>query len=431
MAQLELIKYTPYREQIDRNGHIKLDGDGAIIWVADRLGRPIDDLPTIFWNDGEAWHEANHFSIEKVMSKQGRPTKTALSLIKHLAAYASWLESEELDWKHFPVRREERSLVKFRGYLIDQRDRTRTLSPGTVTARMAAVIQFYRHVQAYGLIQKSSPLWKDRMAVIRYHDVTGFERTMMRVASDLAIPNRRRDGPRLEDGLTPLRTEDAASLLHFAKERCTPELHLMLSLGVLAGARYDTIASLGVKDIERAYPDTQTPDTYRIRVGPGTSVRTKFDVQGELMVPRFLIEDLKAYAMSMQRLKRQDLASPANRGLLFLTSHGNPYASSSFSRLMTEFRRDAVAAGLRFMAKFKFHETRATFGTWLMGVALKTAGPKAAVAFVKEAMLHKDEKTTFLYVRFVEEAPVKAQVAAEFNKTFSGVVKRDWSQYHA
>ena len=83
------------------------------------------------------------------------------------------------------------------------------------------------------------------------------------------------------------------------------------------------------------------------------------------------------------------------------------------------------------MGSFKFHQTRATFGTWLMEVALRVASTKAAVAFVRDAMLHKDEKTTFLYVRFHEEGPVKAAMANEFSAVFSGLVKRDWNQYHA
>ncbi|NEX63445.1 tyrosine-type recombinase/integrase [Noviherbaspirillum galbum] len=422
MAQLEFIDYTPWREEID--------GD-ALQFVPDKLGRPIKGLPTIFWSNGEPWSEANHFSIEKVLSNQGQSTKTALALMKHLAAYANWLESEGLDWRHFPVRRDDRSVVRFRGYLIDQRDRTGGLSPGTTTARMAAVIQFYRHVQAYGLIAKSSPLWKDRMTVIRYHDSVGFERAIMRLSSELAIPNRKRNGLHLEDGLTPLRTEDVAKLMKFTQEQNLRELHLMLSLGILAGARIDTITSLGVKNIETAYPDVQTPGTYRLRVGPGTGVRTKFDVSGELMVPKFLIDNLKEYSYSMQRLRRQDLASEPNRGLLFLTSRGNPYVSSTFNRLMTDLRRNAVADGLRFMHSFKFHQTRATFGTWLMGVAISVAGPKVAVEFVKQTMLHRHERTTFLYVRFLEEAPIKAQMAKEFSQAFSGLLKRDWTQYHA
>jgi hypothetical protein len=41
---------------------------------------------------------------------------------------------------------------------------------------------------------------------------------------------------------------------------------------------------------------------------------------------------------------------------------------------------------MRFMGNFKFHQTRATFGTWMMEVALRVASTKAAVAFVKDAM---------------------------------------------
>lgn len=296
---------------------------------------------------------------------------------------------------------------------------------------MAAVIQFYRHAQASALVDRGAPMWKDRQVVVRYYDTVGFERTLLRTSSELAIPNRNRPGLRLEDGLTPLRTDDAVKLLEFVNEQRLQELNLILSLGVLTGARFETITTLGVKNIENAYPDAETPDTYRLPVGPGTGVNTKFDVSGELMVPKFLINDLMEYSYSVRRLRRQGLASEANRGLLFLTIQGNPYESGSFNRLMTDLRRRALGAGMRFMGSFKFHQTRATFGTWLMEVALRVAGTKAAVAFVRDAMLHKDEKTTFLYVRFHEQSPVKAAVANEFSAVFSGVVNRDWNQYHA
>lgn len=421
MAVLEFIKYTPFREVIE---------DSSVSWVHDRLAHPIDKLPQIFWDGDEPWHEANHWALTKATSTTGGDIGTVTSLMKHLAAYASWLESQELDWRHFPMRKQDRAVVKYRGHLIAQRDRG-SLAPSTARSRMAAVIQFYRHAQVHGLVDRKSPLWRDRQAVVRYYDKVGFERTLLRTSSELAIPNRDRPGLRLEDGLTPLRTDDAVRLLEFAKEQRLHELNLILSLGVLTGARIETITTLGVKNIENAYPDAETPDTYRLPVGPGTGVNTKFDVSGELIVPKFLINDLMGYAYSVRRLRRQGLASEANRGLLFLTIRGNPYESGSFNRLMTDLRRRSLGAGMRFMGSFKFHQTRATFGTWLMEVALRVAGTKAAVAFVRDAMLHKDEKTTFLYVRFREQAPVKAAVANEFSAVFSGVVNRDWKQYHA
>src|SRR5438105_2693047 len=82
------------------------------------------------------------------------------SLMKHLTAYASWLEFMELDWRHFPVRKQDRALVLYRGELIAQRGRG-SLAPSTASARMAAVIQFYRHAQAYRLVERKSPMWKD------------------------------------------------------------------------------------------------------------------------------------------------------------------------------------------------------------------------------------------------------------------------------
>jgi integrase len=376
VPNLELIRYSPMREVVE---------EGSVRWIPDRLGHCIEKLPQIFWNNGEPWTEVNHWALTKAIDTVGGHIKTVTSLMKHLAAYASWLESAELDWRHFPTRKQDRSVVRYRKELISQRDRL-SLAPSTVSARMAAVIQFYRHSHAFGFMETKSPMWSDRQVVIHYFDAVGFTRTLSRISSDIGIPNRARPGLRLEGGLTPIRNEDAVRLLEFTKEQGLKELTLMLSLGILAGARIETITTLSVSDIENAYPDVQTQDTYRMRVGPGTNVRTKGAVSGELLVPRFLIEALKAYAYSMQRLRRQALASAPNRGRLFLTVRGNPYEPGSFNRLMTDLRRRALERGMRFMEGFKFHQTRATFGTWLMEVALRVSDAKTAVAFVRDAM---------------------------------------------
>ncbi len=83
------------------------------------------------------------------------------------------------------------------------------------------------------------------------------------------------------------------------------------------------------------------------------------------------------------------------------------------------------------MERFKFHQTRATFGTWMISMALSVTTAKAAVAFVRDAMLHKHERTTFLYLRFHQEAPIKAQIANGFSSRFSGVSNRDWKNFGA
>ncbi|OIN69522.1 hypothetical protein BL247_21940 [Ralstonia solanacearum] len=422
MAKLEGIRFTPMREAVE---------DGIVLWEPDKLGRRIDNLPQIFWDSGEPWSEANHWALTKALSTLGGHIKTVRSLMKHLTSYASWLESTGMDWRHFPMRMTDRAIVQFRGELIRQRDELGVLRPSTATSRMAAVIQFHRHAQIHGFVGQSSPMWRDRQVLHRFFDSVGFERTMLRISSELAIPNRARPGEQLEDGLTPLRPEHSTMLLDFTQKAGLQELHLMLSIGLLTGARLETISTLGVKNIEGALPDDSMPGFYRVPVGPGTGVNTKFNVSGDLLVPDFLIDALKGYAYSMQRLRRQALASEKNRGRLFLTVRGNPYEAQSFNRLMTDLRRRSMAAGMRFMRQFKFHQTRASYGTMLMELALEVTSAKNAVAFVCGAMLHKDESTTMRYVRFVEKAPVKALISKEYAAVFSGVVNRDWSQFRA
>lgn len=96
---------------------------------------------------------------------------------------------------------------------------------------------------------------------------------------------------------------------------------------------------------------------------------------------------------------------------------------------MTKLRQDALKNGLQFMASFKFHQTRATYGTWLMKMCLEVAPAGAAIEFVRMALLHKNEATTLKYVKFLECTAGKQKAAQEFYDAFSGLQGRDWNQY--
>ncbi|MDP9966946.1 hypothetical protein J2W37_004676 [Variovorax paradoxus] len=157
------------------------------------------------------------------------------------------------------MRKDQRAVLLFRGELIAQRDRG-SLKPSTAKVWMRAVIQFYRHCLVYGLVDRKSAMWSDREVATRYFDAAGFQRTIMRMPSDLVILNKTRSGLRLEDGLSPLRTADATRLLEFAKKEGLTELHLMLSLGVLTGARLETIVIVRRRP---PLPDAQSVESIR------------------------------------------------------------------------------------------------------------------------------------------------------------------------
>jgi integrase len=286
---------------------------------------------------------------------------------------------------------------------------------------MRAVIQFYRHCSVHNLVSNETPKWQDKQVVVHYLDSVGFERSVLRLSTDLSIPNRARQGLRLEDGLLPITAKHQSELLHFTANHASQEMDLMLLSAFFTGGRIGTLTSLRVSSLETAVPDSRAPGMWCLPVGPGTGIATKFDVSGKLLVPEQLMCLLKQYAYSPRRLKREEIAAKEHKALLFLTRFGKPYKPSAITREMVDLRRSATKAGLKFMQKFHFHQSRATFGTWLMTIALSVTSVKAAIEFVRDAMMHKHESTTMRYINFLEHTKAKVEVANAFSKAFMGL----------
>lgn len=416
MARLELIDYHPQRAVVS---------DGSIEWMPHNAGRAIDRLPQIFWSTGHPWSEANLLALEMARNRDVK-LKTINTLFEHIHKYANWLESEQIDWRHFPKNKAERVLVRYRGSLVTSRD-SGDLTPSTTSARMRAVIRFYRFCSIHNFISREAPKWQDKIAVVRYFDTVGFERTLMRLTTDISIPNRSRPGLTLEDGLTPLTSEHMLELLRFSEKNTSNELHLMLLIGFFTGARLGTITTLRIRSIEQAVRDPRVRGMWVVPIGPGTGIATKFDVSGDLLVPNELMQMLIGYARTPRHTDRMIKANKDDKSLLFLTRNGQQFMPTTVAREMVDLRRSSMRAGLKFMEKFKFHQSRATFGTWLMSISLKATSVnsvKTAIEFVKRAMHHKHEATTFRYITFIEHNQAKIEVANAFTDSFLGLASR-------
>lgn len=390
----------------------------------------VERLPQIFWSDQAPWQEPNLWAYERAVSGCV-DMQTVEANLRGLTHYANFLESVGLKWFEFPLMKADRCLIRYRGHLKDA-IKNSELSPSTASARMRSVIAFYRWAQQNGLLSPTLQLWSERDIYIKYFDITGFQRTLQRVTTDLSIPNRARPGDRLEGGLLPVSAADRNAILQFAKTNASLEMFLMLSLGFFTGMRLSTISDLKIKSLENAVSDPVVPNMFLVAVGPGASpsVSTKFGVTGSIWITRDLIDALKEYAYSTRRLVREAKALPSLRDTLFLTRFGNSYSrngsdkSSALNVEMVKFRRDGVRAGLECLRHFHFHQTRCTFGTELATLALKAGGEINAIAFVRNALLHRDEATTFKYIKFVKTTPVKELVANEFTYAFLGAIHR-------
>lgn len=384
------------------------------------VGGKTAPLPRIFFDDGEPWLAANRYAAYLLTTTSGKNPKTITSKMNHLKAYASWLEENQIDWRNFPKKQKDRCLFQYRGFLIDTREKG-LLAASTVTTRMGAVIQFYRYAQREFLLDPTAYLWNDNLKKLHFYTTVGLSRTLSVLSSELSIPNRKTKHACLEDGLLPITEKNRDLLIKFLFDNGQVELLLMCLIGFFTGARSETIRTIKISTLEKASNELTSDKIKILRIGPGTGVKTKNDVQGYLALPSFLFSTLQKYAHSTKRLIRQAKADSSQKDLLFLSFRGNMYSENTFTKLFSDLRNKLISSGHTQFKNFKFHQSRATYGTCLMRIALdKTGSQSNAIIFVKERMLHKSESTTWKYIKFIEDTKDEEEFAKQFFNLFTG-----------
>ncbi|MBA6100320.1 MULTISPECIES: site-specific integrase [Pseudomonas] len=418
MARLRHIEHFPRQYEILGEN---------VVWTETKRREPISSMPVLFWNDSSPWREANLWALERADSGDVS-IDTVRSNMTSLLMYANWLEASGTDWWHFPLKKSERCLVMYRGFVVRQRDND-VIAPSTASQRMRDVISFYRWLRAANFLISDWPLWKEHNISIRFTTDVGFQRTMMIQTTDLAIKNRRRSGVHLEDGVTPVSSVDRDAILEFVKQHGSWEVFLLLTLGFFTGMRIGTLCDLKIDSLRRATREPLAPSLYRIAIGPAArpTVKTKYDVSGHCWITAEHRDLILRYADSSRRISRANKAKNYDSELIFLSKNGNPYVrtntqrSSSVNVEMHELRKKAKVHGITAFEGFYFHQTRATFATQLATALLPLVGVAGTVGLVREAMLHRDESTTLKYIKFVQQSPIKEAIANEFTKAFMGV----------
>lgn len=418
MASLEVISFQRHEPVVP-----VMDSPTTMDWRASCASY---ELPTIVWASGETWGQANLWAYH--LAEQLDP-KTVMASMKHLASYARWLEADGVEWWNFPDKKSERCLFKFRKALTSARD-ANEIAPSTASARMAAVLRFYRWARAAELICPRGVMWEDREVAVKTTSTFGLERTMQVLSSELVIPNRKvKGGFHLEDGVLPVTEEGRRDIQAFADMHASDELSLMLAIGFGSGLRLGTLCDLKVATLEHSTIDPVT-GWRRMDVGPAARppVATKFGVSGKVPIWEELRNRALQYAISPRRLKRQAKAVPENRGLLFLSRYGEPYTQGAVTTEMCRLRAKALKANVHVFRDFYFHRSRATFATLLMRVALKVVPVGEAIDLVREACLHANADTTMGYVKFIEQSRAMRESADAFTEVFLGISKRELSR---
>jgi integrase len=426
--------------------------DGKPRWVEHRFNL----FPIILDGMGVPWAEANVYLLSRLEDAVMPAMSTYSSIAEDLAAYRRFLDETRLDWLHFPSQKLSRPTYRYNGHLKSLLS-AGEIATATAKRRMGTVIGFYNWLKRENVLMPEHPPWKEADRYIDIKDRYGFKHLKKVVTTDVSIRIAKQDDPYdgtiNDDGkLRPLSQDEQAWLIDALVSLGNTEMTLIHLMGLLTGARIQTILTLRVRHVQQEVGDDQKERTLRLPVGPGTGIDTKWDKQMVLHIPIWFYRMLRTYAHSDRARKRREQAAggDSQNQYLFLSVRSNPlYRSKEASRAFdatNALRHAKVGQGVRqFITdyvipyvrqqygvknfRYRFHDTRATFGMNLTDhqfdlVEQGKTTLKAVREFVKTRMGHESSATTDLYLHYRQTQKLVRRVGEEYESHLQRLAER-------
>ena len=420
----------------------------------------LPNFPVLIQSDGEPWAIGNLYLITKLHKEASYESKTFRGIADHLLDYLRFVDEEKLDYLFFPKNDRLKVTFRYRQRLIEFVNNGQ-LSASTASARINAVVNFYREIINWNLIDGDKFDGIAFIEIKKYISVTssyGIQKNLKVNSHNLAIPNQKkqRQSEYINDGgmLRPLTVDEQSCVLK-ALLKSSREYQLMFYFALFTGARVQTIGTLRLKHLKG---DFDSNGYLRLSIGAGSQIDTKRGKRMTLLVPGWLVQDMRIYVVSDEAKKRRDRSfyGATEDNYVFLSKSGVPYYTSkkeifdhSDSRIsesagMIDRARDVAiqdGAALRTHIQqilfprircdspsfqdFTFHDLRATFGMNLLESQLQHMGDQnitAAVEYVRQRMGHANIEMTMQYLKYKSRLKWKNTVQHEFeNQLFSHI----------
>lgn len=427
----------------------------------------------IIYRSGEPWNLGNIYLYKWWMSHaeaNSRSIETVKRKAKNLLAYLHWIE--EYRTKDIPLdifyapprsRKTQRVTYLYKTYLTRLFEEGRnTLS--TVKLKAAEIAQFYMFLNEHKLHPKGLEI-EDRFYRLKKATVMGKEARKKLIAyTDLHISKNTIEEAVFdkiqgeEGGVRPLSETEVGWILEGVEALGNRQMQLMTWLALYSGARKQTICTLSVAAIRRAYESYKNTEEARILVGPGTGIDTKNNVEYVLRMPSSLVaqvHDWITYSEIYDIRKEKSFYGDSPQNYVFLTKFGRPFykakrhvndaADPTYSITLKKGERGGVGLQLgnsindflnqklipwirlhkdRDYRGFKFHDLRATRGMrFVRRAKARRMSDSEIITHVKGLLGHKYESTTQIYVsydEFVSEQKAKNDLvhAAMYDEVF-------------
>lgn len=346
----------------------------------------------LFTSQGEPVFEPNAYIISRRIvegAKDIRPT------CFHILRYYRFLKSNNLQWDDHDRDLQRYPIFLYRSYLEAEIEKG-NLSRSTAVSAISIVRRFYLFCLRHGYISELP------------FEVTGTTK-YGQTLTDCSIRSQTR-----ETKLQPLNDLDLQHVRdNWFCNGLSQEFRLMVSVALCVGLR--AVEVVDIKPNHFSVPKGFAGKTLTgIWIGPEHNCKTKFDVNRQISMPIWLMDEVNQYHQSERYKKRQqlyfmntgDLNPPA-----FINKDGVPFTAKSLNSLWSKLR-SAIQENSNPHFKHKLHDCRSTFGAYKFETLaqIKELSIMQSLVMLKDEMGHKDLETTMLYLKHYEGNPEKNQI---------------------
>lgn len=402
-----------------------------------REGKNIGSLPTLY---DENWSYVEPVNQWFIHLKNTRRLENLSSYSRAMKHYWTFLESEKLIWDIFPQAKGIKPTYRYRNEGLLKHVKTGALAYSTANTYMAHVVQFYLWAayERYYIIRENHKPFEIEFVSIKKNDMLSHMMPKFVVqTTDLRIRVPKDSFSQNTRGLKPL---SQAMLTHLAIQlrNASCELRLICLLGAQCGLRIEEASGFTLMALNQAVQRAGSRTHYEITIGPRNGVPTKYNKTRAIEITETLLSDLQRYAISERRLNRLDKllnhiqlhhnaaldsrdSQLSSQGLrkgivdlldtanhyepLFISQQGNPYLPSTIGTRFGEIRCAIIKSGTKF--EHKFHDLRCSYATYRLHSLLEAGiEPADALSLLMGWMGHKNESTTWKYLRYLKRKEV-------------------------
>ncbi|MGP4846194.1 hypothetical protein ACTXGQ_18850 [Marinobacter sp. 1Y8] len=424
--------------------------------IMPKTERLIRNFPIILRDSGEPWDLGNLYLQRYFyhVAKNSEPTiDTIHSKAKHLAGYLRWIESMQMKGHdihelYFPDDPDDRVTYVYKRYLQSLLRRTpKVISLSTVKERMSQVIQFYRGITDWGIVEASeieNEPYQEFPVSIQYVNRKGLKAILSSVTTDLSfkVSTKSDDEVVINDGerLLPLSVDDQQIMLGELEKYDNRVFQLMVQVALRTGARLQSVCTLRISDLKvlkKKRPNKYGELILKIGLSYLTDIKgeNKFNKQGLIFFPFDLVDELLDYTSSShaRELRKESFYGDTDENYVFLNAEGRPFYTShkemsdrvnpeyservhlrdrvdfptangqAVNNLMRRFKKAIYADNPDFPA-FKFHDLRATYGMNFMRDWINAKkNVNVGVGELKRRLSHSSVFTTYQYLNYAAE----------------------------